>query len=89
MSGMEDKLKRVIEIVEELEVRKALYTEFDRLVLELVSEGFTTARVNDLVLNLKDNFASGNTGWTSAAVKRYDIEVISKELAEKRARKAK
>lgn len=88
MSATDPRVTRLIEIKQELELRNALYAEFDRLVVELAREGFSSAEVNDSVVNLKDNFAIGNTGWTSAAVKRYDIEVISRELAEKRARKA-
>lgn len=84
------KLKKVLDLTRALEERKALYAELDRLILELQSEGFVKAEIDGLVLELKDNFAAGNVGFTTAAVKRFEIEVITKELAEKREkRKAK
>lgn len=87
-SNGDPRLARLIEIKKELELRNALYGEFDRIVVELAREGFSHAIVGDIVVNLKDNFSGEtNTGWTSAAVKRYDIELISRELAEKRERK--
>ena len=80
-------LDRLLEIRSELEARKALFLEQDALLLKLVSLGFVSCARGDEVIFLKDAFASGNTGWTSAAVRRFDLEVISKKLAEKRARK--
>ena len=83
------RLARVIEIKHELELRNALYAEFDLLVVELARDGFASALIGDMVLTLKDNFAGEkNTGWTSAAVKRFDIEIISTALARKRAKRA-
>jgi len=82
-------LGRLLDIKKELEERKKLYEEFDTLIQTLAEENFLTAEIDGMVLNLKDNFAKSNTGWTAAAVKRYDLEVITKELAEKRKAKVK
>lgn len=82
------KLARVLEIQHELNVRKALYAEYDQLVLELAHEGFKSAEIEDLFLELHDNFAQSNTGWTSAAVKRYEVLIETKEKRERRLRRA-
>lgn len=82
-------LERIIEITKELETRKQLYAEYDNLVLALAKGGFLSAVIDDLTLSLKDNFAESNTGWTRSAVKRYEIEIITNELAEKRRKRAK
>ena len=83
------RVARVLEIKHELELRNALYVEFDALVVALAADGFQSTTIGDEVVNLKDAFAGGkNTGWTSAAVKRFDIEVISPALAAKRAKRA-
>lgn len=79
-----NKLARVISIVKELEARKALYAELDQLIQELVAEGFKEAIVDEMFLTLKDNFADKNTGWTAAAVKRFEIEIETKEEREAR-----
>lgn len=85
-----ESLRRVIQIQAELDVRKSLFDELDRLILELKSDGFKSEELDGLVLTLKDNFADDkNVGWTRAAIKRFEIEVISKELNEKRKRRAK
>lgn len=87
---IDPRLARVLEIKHELDLRKALFEEFDRLIVELAKDGFRECITEESVISLKDAFAEGkNTGWTSAAVKRYDIEVISLALAEKRSRRAK
>lgn len=84
----EKQLRRLIEIQKELDLRKALYAEYDEIVLSLARSGFDHAVVDDLVCDLKDNFAETNTGWTRSAVKRYEVEIITKELAAKRAARA-
>lgn len=90
MSEVNVKVARLLDIQRELELRKALYAEYDKLLLELVAEGFESAEVDNMVLTLKDNFALSNTGWTRSAVRRWDIEVVSRELMVKREkRKAK
>ena len=85
----EAKLAKVIELHERIKLLKELYAELDGVILELVADGFKSAELNNLVLTLKDNFADTNTGWTRSAVKRWDVEVITKELAAKRERRAK
>lgn len=84
------RLARLIEIQRELDLRKALYAEYDQIVLELAHSGFERTVIDGLVLELCDNFKDSNTGWTSAAVKRYEVEILDKEKYEKRqARRAK
>lgn len=84
MYSKDQRLGRLLEITRELELRKALYEEYDTIVLQLAAEGFTNTTIGDLVLELCDNFSESNTGWTSAAVKRYDLRV---ETMEKRAKR--
>jgi hypothetical protein len=62
--------------------------EYDRLVVELYNEGFESAIVGEMVVELIDHFAKGNTSFTSAAVKRFALKVEAKTLVEKRAAKA-
>lgn len=78
------RLARLLQIQEELDLRKALYAEYDQIVLELAHSGFVSAIIDDLVLELEDNFKDTNTGWTSAAVKRFELRVETKEKREKR-----
>lgn len=68
-------LHRVIEIQAELDARKLLYAEYDRLVLELHSLGWFHGFVSGLEIELVDNFASSNTGWTRSAVKRFELKM--------------
>jgi hypothetical protein len=89
MSKQDEQVKRLIEIQAELDLRKALYAEYDKIVVELAHGGFIRANLDGLVVELKDNFADSNTGWTRSAVKRFEVEIISAELAEKRAAKRK
>lgn len=78
-------LGRLIDIKRELDERKALFAEFDELIIALAESNFKSAEIDGMVLTLKDNFAEGNTGWSAAAVKRFDLDIITKELALKRA----
>ena len=82
-------LAEVLDLQRQIEERKALYGQLDALILRLVSEGFRSAEIDGMVLTLKDNFAETNTGWTRSAVKRWEIETITKELSEKRKARAK
>ena len=85
-----DILREVLDLQRQIEERKSLYARLDALILELVAGQFKSAEIDGMVLALKDNFAESNTGWTRSAVKRWEIEAISKDLAMKReARKAK
>jgi hypothetical protein len=81
------RLTRLIDICKLLEERKVLYAEYDTIVVELASEGFASALVDDMVLELKDNFANGNVGWTSAAVKRFEVTIEAKEDHDRKAAK--
>lgn len=74
------KLARLLAINAELEVRKLLYEEYDRLIMELVEDGFTHETFRELEIEIVDNFLDKdghvkNTGWTAAAVKRYCLKV--------------
>jgi hypothetical protein len=83
-------LTEVLSLKKELDARKELYSRLDELLLELVRSDFKSAEIDGMVLTLKDNFAESNTGWTRSAVKRYEIETVTKELAAKReAKKAR
>ncbi len=88
MSGVNEldpRLSRLLAITKQLDERKRLYEEYDRLVLELYNEGFDYTVVDDLVVELVDRFAAGNTAFTSAAVKRFELHIEPKARAEKRA----
>lgn len=75
---------RAAEIKRELEVRKALYQELDQILLELARLNFSSLEFDGLIYTLIDHFKLGNTGWTSAAVRRFDLKVEPKEKLEKR-----
>lgn len=84
----EAKIKRVIEIQKELELRKALYDELDKLTLELKAGGFVSTDIQGLHIELVDNFAEGkNTCFRPAGVKRFEIEVEPLEKYQKRLEK--
>lgn len=85
--SLDARIGRLIDIQKELDLRKQLFAEYDAIVLSLAQEGFTEAFVEDIALLLKDNFASKNTGFTTAAIKRYEIEIITKDLYERRKQK--
>lgn len=70
------KLARVVELQAELDKRKELYAELDKLVLELQAEGFKSETVDGMFCELVDNFADGkNTVWRVAGVKHYEIKI--------------
>jgi hypothetical protein len=68
-------LARILEVNAELEIRKALYAEYDELILKLVDAGIEHEIFRGLELEVVDNFATKNTGWTQAAVKRFALKV--------------
>ena len=78
---------RLLQLQAELDARKALYAEFDALIVSLASDGFEQALVDDLTVELVDNFSSGNTAFTAAAVKRYDLKVLTPEQVARREKK--
>ncbi len=71
---MNSKLKKVLDLKRELDERKKLYAEFDKALLELKDSGFVSEVIEGREYRLVDNFAESNTGWTAAAVKRYDLK---------------
>ena len=74
------RVARVLEIKHELDLRNALYDEFDKLILELAAEGFKSVEINGNSILLIDNVAKikegKNTVWKSAGIKLFDIEEI-------------
>ncbi len=70
---------RAIEIQRELDVRKLLYKELDQVLLELAELGFRELEWGDLIYKLTDNFKEKNTGWTSSAVRRFELKAEKKE----------
>ncbi len=87
---MDNRLKRILDITAELEVRKALYTELDALVLELQAEGFKQTDLEGFRVELVDNFLEKNTVFRPAGVKRFEINVepLDKVLKREAKRKA-
>lgn len=86
-------VNRIAEIKTELDSKKPLYDELDELISELsdVAEVNQTLATNDArFITLIDNFAEKNTVWRPAAVKRFDIELLTgEELAKKNEKLAK
>lgn len=89
-------VNRIAEIKNTLESVKPLYDELDELTGELgeVAEVNQTLATNDgRFVTLIDNFADKNTVFRPAAVKRFDVELLTGEelakKAEKLAKKAK
>lgn len=68
-------LARVLEIQAELDVRKALYEELDMLTMQLQDEGFQRELLGDCTIELVDNFATSNTAFRPAGVKRFELRV--------------
>lgn len=68
-------LRRVIQIHEELEVRKALYDELDMLIIQLQAEGFVSAEIDGLLIQLVNNFETTNTVFRPAGVKQFEVKV--------------
>lgn len=68
-------LKRVLDIQAELDIRKALYDELDMLTIQLQADGFESAELNGMVVELVNNFAKGNTVFRPAGVKHYEVKV--------------
>lgn len=83
-----DKLSRVLEIQRELDIRKELYAELDRITLELQESGFASAELDGLRIDLVDNFSEGkNTVFRPAGVKRFEIKVSDPNKKPKTKRK--
>lgn len=72
---IEEKLNRVLDIQEELDLRKKLYAEYDKLVCELQELGFEHAILRGLEVELVDNFKEKNTVYRVAGVKHYELKI--------------
>lgn len=70
-------LERLLTLTEEITKLKALYEEYDLIVLRLHSLGFTEAECGGKTLTLQDNFKEKNTAYRVAFVKRFDVKVTS------------
>lgn len=68
-------LARVIQLQDELDIRKSLYDELDMLTIQLQADGFVNAELDGLVFTLVNNFEKGNTVFRVAGVKHYEIKV--------------
>lgn len=68
-------LGRILEIQKELDVRKALYDEYDMLTVQLQAEGFEHAEFDGFVMDLVDNFTKSNTVFRVAGVKRFEMKI--------------
>lgn len=79
MTDMEIKLRKALAIQRELDLRKVLFEELDKVVAELRAAGFTEAIVDDKIVKLQDNFADTNTQWRMAAIKRWELKVTKRQ----------
>lgn len=85
-------VNRIAEIKGVIEKVKPLYDELDDLTVELgeVAEVNQTLATNDgRFVTLIDNFAEQNTVFRPAAVKRFDVELLTGEELQKKLAKAK
>ncbi len=71
-------IERALKIQQKLEENKPLYKELDEIVLNLASQGFSHDTLENLEIELVDNFADKNTCFKVAGVKRFDLKVKSK-----------
>lgn len=80
-------VNRIATIKTQLESIKPLYDELDDLTAELgdVAEVNQVLATNDgRFLTLIDNFADKNTVFRPAAVRRFDVELVTQEEMEKK-----
>lgn len=68
-------LKRLIDLTEALEARKALYEELEAVTLALQEQGFQHAVFEGKDITLVDNFAEKNVQWRMAAVRRFEAKI--------------
>ncbi len=72
-------LIRLIELEEKFKELKALYGEYDKLVLSLKQAGFTSAEQGGKSFTLIDNYIKEgeevNTGYRVAFIKHYEIKI--------------
>lgn len=81
------KLKRLLEIRAQLEANKPLYAELDSIVVELSKKVKREYVIGGLLIQIVDNFATKNTCFRPAAVKRFDVKVTPVTKAKKKAGK--
>lgn len=67
---------KALRIQAELDIRKALYDELDKVIAELVTDGFREISFGDKRVVIQDNFASTNTVFRQAGVKRWELKVL-------------
>lgn len=74
----DEMFKRLIDIQKELEIRKALYTEFDEIILELEKQGWTNFIDTESATEyfIKDQTEGGikNAIFTTAFTRRLDLK---------------
>jgi hypothetical protein len=68
-------IERALKIQQSLEQNKPLYQELDEIVLKLANEGFTSDKFENVEVEIVDNFASKNTCFKVAGVKRFELKV--------------
>jgi len=84
--NQEKLIKEILNLNEQLEIRKKLYETYDGLILELQESGFTEGVIGELDLSLKDNFLDKdgkerNTAFRIAFVKRFELSIKKKKGA--------
>lgn len=68
---------RLLEIEAERERMKALYAEYDAIVATLISRGAVLHTTPDgQAWELRDNFATANTVFRPAGVKRFEFVTV-------------
>lgn len=94
--SVESIINRIEEVKSEIEKMSSLYEELDKLTMQLngsvaVGEELLTKNGNTIIL--KDNFQDKNTVFRPAAVKRFEVELLTPEELQKQkdkeAKKAK
>jgi hypothetical protein len=65
----------VIELKREIDERKALYDEFDKLVTELYLDKFEGLIEDGKTYNVVDKFEDANVAFTTTSVRRYDLKI--------------
>lgn len=68
-------LEKAISLGKQLEEMKKLYTEMDGVIHLLLKMGFTTHKLNDFNITLKDNFAEKNVVFRPAGVRRFELKI--------------
>jgi len=72
---IESALERLLELQAQIVTLKSLYKELDAIYLFLEGEGFTSQEHKGKLFKLRDNFASRNTSFSVAFVKRFEVEI--------------